>query len=260
MSRAVPYDMLPHLYIHLNHSLSEWLENRPNRATFAALSFISSMTSASQIEGVDSNAIGTLIGSAVEQDTIYILRIKRFIAALFLAENGALLAQFSPSSSEANFRLLAFSSEGEIRTNEILDSMINKETIDGYYHVEAEEFSVMSELVTDSLNQDQQRANDSDDSSDEDSDEDDDSDEEEDDEDDEDDEDEDDEDDEDTGSRRSYFTGGSWYEEEPHTPYMLGDDGIMYDPESWAETHRNPWGTIDCGDGYVDDDGVFTEY
>ncbi len=40
------------------------------------------------------------------------------------------------------------------------------------------------------------------------------------------------------------------------------EDGHWYnDPEEWRdEGHFNPPGTIDCGDGYVDDDGVFYEY
>lgn len=45
-------------------------------------------------------------------------------------------------------------------------------------------------------------------------------------------------------------------------PRVLGfaDDGKYYTEESWAETHSNPWGTIDVGDGYVDSDGIYTEY
>lgn len=37
----------------------------------------------------------------------------------------------------------------------------------------------------------------------------------------------------------------------------VSEKGI-FSPE--YETHFNPPGTIDCGDGYLDDDGVFTEY
>ena len=43
-------------------------------------------------------------------------------------------------------------------------------------------------------------------------------------------------------------------------PLGVGDDGVFYTEESWAETHSNPWGTIDVGDGYVDSDGIYTEY
>lgn len=46
-----------------------------------------------------------------------------------------------------------------------------------------------------------------------------------------------------------------------YTPrHYMDDDGRYYDEESWYESHSNPPGTIDCGDGYIDDDGVFTEY
>ena len=37
-------------------------------------------------------------------------------------------------------------------------------------------------------------------------------------------------------------------------------NGMYYTEESWRETHLNPWGTEDVGDGYIDSDGVFTEY
>lgn len=37
-------------------------------------------------------------------------------------------------------------------------------------------------------------------------------------------------------------------------------NGTYYTEESWRETHMNPWGTEDVGDGYIDSDGVFTEY
>lgn len=43
---------------------------------------------------------------------------------------------------------------------------------------------------------------------------------------------------------------------------FMDEDGKWYnDPEEWRDSgHFNPPGTIDCGDGYVDDDGVFYEY
>ena len=43
-------------------------------------------------------------------------------------------------------------------------------------------------------------------------------------------------------------------------PLGIADDGKFYTEESWYETHSNPWGTIDTGDGYVDSDGIYTEY
>ncbi len=43
-------------------------------------------------------------------------------------------------------------------------------------------------------------------------------------------------------------------------PLGIGDDGKFYTEESWSETHSNPWGTIDVGDGYIDSDGIYTEY
>ncbi len=48
--------------------------------------------------------------------------------------------------------------------------------------------------------------------------------------------------------------------EDNNDDYGNDDNGMLYDEESWYESHLNPYGTIDCGDGYVDDDGVFTEY
>ena len=47
--------------------------------------------------------------------------------------------------------------------------------------------------------------------------------------------------------------------------YSDNDDMDYYDyeqmqREAWNETHLNPYGTEDCGDGYIDSDGVFTEY
>ena len=40
-------------------------------------------------------------------------------------------------------------------------------------------------------------------------------------------------------------------------PLGIADDGKFYTEESWSETHSNPWGTIDTGDGYVDSDGIY---
>ncbi|MBR1408711.1 MAG: hypothetical protein IJ573_07450 [Clostridia bacterium] len=50
-------------------------------------------------------------------------------------------------------------------------------------------------------------------------------------------------------------------DESNHEDQGLGFyNGTYYTEESWRETHMNPWGTEDVGDGYIDSDGVFTEY
>ena len=51
--------------------------------------------------------------------------------------------------------------------------------------------------------------------------------------------------------------------EEDETPRGFFDDNMHYYEtlEDWHADHMNPPGTIDCGDGYFDEDtGVFTEY
>ncbi len=47
------------------------------------------------------------------------------------------------------------------------------------------------------------------------------------------------------------------YNDEDDTDYY---DYEQMQREAWNETHMNPYGTEDCGDGYIDSDGVFTEY
>lgn len=229
----------PVFFNNLNHSLSEWLTNRINRATFAATSFMTVLLATTQGSVISTEELNETIGGALRADTIYVLQIDKDIAALIIGEESALLARFTPASGEASFEVLAIKNYGEERTNEILDSMIIKRTFNSYYHVEAEEFAVINEMISGSMNSNADSSSNEDD--------DDDSDDEYDDDDDEDQDDYEDEDDDD--------------DEPGYTPRQyMDDDGRYYDEELWYETHFNPPGTIDCGDGYLDDDGVFTEY
>ena len=41
---------------------------------------------------------------------------------------------------------------------------------------------------------------------------------------------------------------------------FIFDGDEMISAEDWHETHSNPIGTEDCGDGYIDEDGCFVEY
>ena len=228
-------DMNPVFFINLNHSLSEWLTNRVNRATFAATSFMSILLAATQGSAVSSEELTQVISDALQADTIYVLQIEKDVATLIVGNGNAILARFSPVAGEAYYEVLEIKNYGEIKTNEILDSMIIKRTIISYYHVEAEEFAVVQEMIGSSIGSDSENTSDDEDNDDDDDDYEDD--------DDEDDNDEYDDDDDDDDDDDRYY-----------------DNDRFYDAESWYDDHLNPPGTIDCGDGYIDDDGVFTEY
>lgn len=231
-------ELNPVFFNNLNHSLPEWMMNRMNRATFAAASFMTVLLATTQGSILSTEELNEMIGNALQNDTIYVLQMDRDIAALIICNDKTLLTRFTPATGEAFFEVLSIKYYGEDRTNEILDSMIIKRTFNSYYHVEAEEFAVINEMIGGSLNSnpDSDSEGDEDEDEDEDYDEDNDADEE--------DEEYDDDDDDSEYTPRHY----------------MDDDGRYYDEESWYESHSNPPGTIDCGDGYIDDDGVFTEY
>ena len=233
-------ELNPVFFNNMNHSLPEWMMNRMNRATFAAASFMTVLLATTQGSILSTEELNEMIGNALRADTIYVLQMDKDIAALILCDDKALLTRFTPASGEAFFEILSLKNYGEDRTNEILDSMIIKRTFNSYYHVEAEEFAVINDMISGSLNSNSEDESEEDNNEEYDDDCDDDDEEYNDD----DDSDYDDDDDEPDYSPRHY----------------MDDDGRFYDEESWYETHFNPPGTIDCGDGYLDDDGVFTEY
>ena len=152
MSRAGIEPVIPDLYIHLGHSVSEWLESRVNRALFAAISFTSLMATANQGQEEDVSKVSEIISSSVTEDTIYVLRFQRTVGCLFIGNECSFLLKFSPANNNATFEMLELTNYGETKTNELLDSMVNKGTIEKYHHVEAEEFTVSSELLSNSLN------------------------------------------------------------------------------------------------------------
>ncbi len=152
MSRSGISPMIPLLFSNLNHSTPEWLENRINRATFAATGYASMILILSEHQdALDKDSLGNLIGQSIGMDTVYILRIGRTVGALYISDSEGLLIKYSPSTNEASFEKLIITNHGEIQTNEILESMILKGTIDAYYHVEYEEFLVMSDMINQSI-------------------------------------------------------------------------------------------------------------
>lgn len=145
-------ELSPIFFNNLNHTLSEWLTNRVNRATFAATSFMSVLLSTTQGSIISTEELNAIVTQAVQADTIYTLQMDKDIASLVIGEEKALLVRFNPSSDEASFELLPLKNYGEDRTNEILESMIIKRTFNSYFHVEAEEFAVINELIAGSFN------------------------------------------------------------------------------------------------------------
>ena len=152
MSRAGIEPVIPDLYVHLGHSVSEWLESRVNRALFAAVSFASLMATANQGQEEDVSRVSEIVSDSVAEDTIYVLRFPKTVGCLFIGKECAFLLKFTPSNNNATFEVLELINYGELKTNELLDSMTNKGTIEKYHHVEAEEFTVSSELLSNSLN------------------------------------------------------------------------------------------------------------
>lgn len=200
-------DLNPVFFNNMNHSLSEWLTNRINRATFAATSFMTMLLATTKGSVISTEELNETIGGALRADTIYVLQMDKDIAALIIGEENALLARFTPSSGEAYFEVLAIKSYGEERTNEILDSMIIKRTFNSYYHVEAEEFAVINEMISGSINSNSDSSSDDDPDNEYDDDED------------------DDYDDDEFG----------------YTPRQyMDDDGRYYDEESWYRQTRQP--------------------
>ena len=152
MSRSGISPMIPLLFSNLNHSTPEWLENRINRATFAATGYASMILILSEHQdALDKDSLGNLIGQSIGMDTVYILRIGRTVGALYISDSEGLLIKYTPSTNEASFEKLVITNHGETQTNEILESMILKGTIDAYYHVEYEEFLVMSDMINQSI-------------------------------------------------------------------------------------------------------------
>ncbi len=242
MSRSGNYQLNPLFFNNINHSTPEWLENRINRATFAATGYISMILAITEKPDVfDKDSLGGLIGKAIGLDTIYILRMGRSVVALYFSENEGLLIKYTPSSSEATYERLIITNYGEARTNEILESMILKGTIDAYYHVEYEEFLVMSDMINQSIQKGKQAETEEEDSTDED--------------------DLDDDEDEADDMNDDTDYDEDDYDSDASSRHYWDDSGRFYgSDEDWYADHLNPPGTIDCGDGYIDDDGVFTEY
>lgn len=58
----------------------------------------------------------------------------------------------------------------------------------------------------------------------------------------------------------SYDDYGDYDDYEPIDDEDYDDFSTEAELEAWYDDHLNPPGTEDCGDGYVDDDGVFYEY
>ena len=145
-------ELNPVFFNNLNHSLPEWMMNRMNRATFAAASFMTMLLATTQGSILSTEELNDMIGSALQADTIYVLQMDKDIAALIICNDKALLTRFTPASGEAFFEVLPLKNYGEDRTNEILDSMIIKRAFNSYYHVEAEEFAVINEMIGGSLN------------------------------------------------------------------------------------------------------------
>lgn len=218
----------------MNHSLSEWLTNRVNRATFAATAYVSILITASKNDVISSEEITRIIGGSIQTDTIYVLQIGKSVAVLFLSEEKSVLLRFTPTESEAVFEILRLDYHEEQLANGILESMIMKRTINSFFHVEAEEFMVMNEMISNSIHEDESKTEDSNSDADE---------------------------TDDNDSEEEYAPDDDYEDDaEYESHYFMDDNGRFYDAESWYEDHLNPPGTIDCGDGYLDDDGVFTEY
>ena len=253
MSRGGNYQLNPLFFNNLNHSTPDWLENRVNRATFAATGYTSMILAISEKTDVfDKDSLGDLFGKSIRLDTIYILRLGRSVAALYFSENEGLLIKYTPSSGEATYERLIISNHGEDRTNAILESMILKGTIDAYYHVEYEEFLVMSDTINQSIQKGEQTETEDEDATDEDNDAY-----------DEDDLDDDEDDTDDMNDNRDNYDENDEddYDSDSSSRHYWDDSGRFYgSDEDWYADHLNPPGTIDCGDGYIDDDGVFTEY
>lgn len=235
MSKRNYHQVNPIFLINLNHSLSEWLTNRVNRATFAATAYVSILITASQNDAISSEEITNIVGGAIRTDTIYVLQIGKSVAVLFLCEEKSLLLRFTPNESIAAFEILRLDYHEEQLANGIFESMIMKRTINSFFHIEAEEFIVMNEMISNSIHEDESKTEDSNN--------------------------DEDKTDDDNDSEEEYASEDDYEDDaEYESHYIMDDNGRYYDAESWYEDHMNPPGTTDCGDGYLDADGVFTEY
>ena len=132
-------------------------------------------------------------------------------------------------------KILRLDYHEEQLANGIFESMIMKRTINSFFHIEAEEFIVMNEMISNSIHEDESKTEDSNN--------------------------DEDKTDDDNDSEEEYASEDDYEDDaEYESHYIMDDNGRYYDAESWYEDHMNPPGTTDCGDGYLDADGVFTEY
>ncbi len=229
----------PYLLAKEKLTISEWLESK-ERITLLAAACIASVWLYEKEEENYNPETNKLeceeqIDYALENEMVYVADISgRSIAVFVNEECSALVIKYSPDNNILTYQYWSFGFEG----NSVEVQMSLEESEDEWVHVSSdalkkERAKILEELSEDEMNSFSEVFEETlegyDDSEDEDE------------------------------LDVLYDCLNECNKEEEYKkprPRSTYDD-----PETWYEDgHLNPYGTTDVGDGYIDDDGVYTEY